>query len=112
MPIAPADLREFYVAYNDVCNRHAFSELDPFVHDRLRVNGRLRTRVEYAADLAEVVGAFPDYTWTLRRMVVEAPWLSVHLADRGTHRGPFLGQAPSGRPVSTDELFCCVACGM
>jgi predicted ester cyclase len=103
MPVA-ADLREFYVAYNDVCNRHAFSELGPFVHDRLQVNGRVRTRAEYAADLGEVVAAFPDYARTVRRMVVEAPWVSVHLSDRGTYRGPFLGQAPSGRPVRTDEF--------
>ena len=99
-----SDLRAFYEAYNAVCNRHDFSALRPFVHQRLVVNGEPRTLEEYAADLGRVVDAFPDYTWTIQRLVVEEPWLSVHLADRGTHRGPWLGQAPSGRSVTTDEF--------
>ena len=51
-----------------------------------------------------VVRAFPDYHWELRRLVVDPPWIAAHLADTGTHRGPFLGVPATGRTVSTPEF--------
>jgi predicted ester cyclase len=74
------------------------------VHERLTVNGETRAASEYAEDVARVGAAFPDYRWTLQHAVVEPPWLSVHLTDRGTHQGPWLGRPGTGRTVTTDEF--------
>jgi predicted ester cyclase len=37
-------------------------------------------------------------------MVVEQPWLAVHLADRGTHLGTWRGVPATRSPVTTDEF--------
>ena len=98
------ELAEFYASYNEICNRHAFAELTPYVGARLVVNGRPRTADEYIADLYRVIDAFPDYEWVVQRLVIEDPWISVHLQDFGTHRGPWLDRPPTGKRVSTDEF--------
>ena len=97
-------LAEFYAAYIGICNRHLFDDLAGFVHERLVVNGQPRTTAEYISDLYRVTDAFPDYEWTVQHLVIEAPWLSVHLSNRGTHLGPWLGRPPSGEPVTTEEF--------
>ncbi len=55
------ELLAFYERYLAVCNRHSFSELGPFVHERLTVNGETRAASEYAEDVARVGAVFPDY---------------------------------------------------
>jgi predicted ester cyclase len=102
--VSRQDLVDLYEAYIATCNRHAVSELGEFVQPRLSVNGRPRTLSEYAADVGAVFEAVPDYAWTVEHLVVEEPWISVRLSDRGTHRGPWLGQPPTGRTVATDEF--------
>ena len=94
----------WYLRYNAVCNRHAFDELAPFLRDVVLVNGATRTAQGYIDDLFEVHRAFPDYRWEIQRVLVDEPWLAVHLADRGTHRGPWHGAEPTGRTVTTDEF--------
>ena len=94
----------FYDRYLDACNRRAADELGAYVDERVRVNGHDKTLAEYGTDLLAVGEAFPDYRWTVRHLVVELPWLAVHLTDAGTHLGPWLGQPPSGRRVTTDEF--------
>jgi predicted ester cyclase len=94
----------WYRRYNAVCNRHDFDELVPFLRDVVLVNGAVRTAQGYIDDLFEVYRAFPDYRWEIQRVLVDEPWLAVHLADRGTHLGPWRGAAPTGRAVTTDEF--------
>ena len=93
-----------YAAYLDVCNRHAWQDLAPFLADTVVVNGQARTRGEYAADLAELDETFPDYRWELRRAVVEGDWVAVHLRDFGTRTGTFRGVLGDGSQVETDEF--------
>jgi len=98
------ELAEFYASYNEICNRHAFDELEPYVGEHLVVNGEPRTAEEYIADLHRVIDAFPDYEWVVQRLVIEPPWISVHFKDFGTHQGPWLDRPPTGYRVSTDEF--------
>jgi predicted ester cyclase len=97
-------LVDWYLRYNAICNRHAFDELTPFLRDVVRVNGADRTAQGYVDDLFVVVNAFPDYRWEVQRILVDEPWIAVHLADTGTHLGPWRGVAPTGRAVGTDEF--------
>jgi len=53
---------------------------------------------------AHSVRAFPDYTWELRRLVVDAPWIAAHLTDTGTHRAEFHGVQATGRSVAIPEF--------
>ncbi len=68
------------------------------------VNGSVRSRREYVADIEATTLVFPDYRWELRRVVLEGEWLAVHLHDTGTRRGDFLGARGDGARVETDEF--------
>jgi predicted ester cyclase len=98
------ELAAFYRRYNACCNAHRFEDLREFVAHDVVINGIDRGLDAYADGLQAVVGAFPDYRWDLRHLVVDAPWIAAHLADTGTHRGPFLGVQATGRSVSTQEF--------
>lgn len=104
---------ERYAAYLDACNRHALDEVTGFLAPTVEVNGEPRTRQEYAEDLRALFAAFPDYRWELVRAVVEGAWLAVHLRDRGTRLGGFLGAPGDGSVVETDEfaMYCLDAQG-
>lgn len=73
-----------YSDYIDACNRRAWDELANFGADRVLVNGSIRTRREYVADIMATTDVFPDYHWEVRRAVVEGEWLALHLYDTGT----------------------------
>ena len=93
-----------YGRYNDICNRHAFDELALYLCDVVLVNGTERTTREYMDDLVGVTDAFPDYRWDVQHVVVEPPWLAVHLADSGTHLGTWRDVPATGSRVTTDEF--------
>jgi predicted ester cyclase len=93
-----------YGEYNACCNAHRFDALDAFVAPDVRVNDEAQGLDAYVAGLEAVVRAFPDYRWTLRRLLIDAPWISAQFRDTGTHRGPFLGVPATGRAVDTVEL--------
>lgn len=93
-----------YEQYVDACNRRAWDELGAFVADCVLVNGSVRSRREYVADVVATTSTFPDYRWEVRRVVVEGDWLAVHLRDTGTRVGDFLGARGDGTHVETDEF--------
>lgn len=93
-----------YATYLDACSRHAWEEIPPFLAETVLVNGVERTRSQYVADLQATIDVFPDYTWTLRRAVVDGQWLAVHLSAKGTWVGNFLSAIGDGSMVETDEF--------
>ncbi len=93
-----------YREYNDCCNAHRFDALGAFVAPDVRVNDEAQGLDAYVAGLETVVRAFPDYRWTLRNLIIDAPFVSARFHDTGTHRGPFLGIPATGRAVDTVEL--------
>lgn len=94
----------FYAEYLATCNVHDFAGLDAFVAEDVVVNGTPQGLEAYVAGLRTVVEAFPDYRWELRHLLVDGDVIAAHFADSGTHRGVFLGVAPTGRVVRTDEF--------
>jgi predicted ester cyclase len=97
-------LAAFYRRYNACCNEHRFEDLREFVARDVVIHGTDRGLDAYAEALRSVVRGFPDYRWELRHLLVDGTWIAAHLADTGTHRGPFHGVQPSGRCVNTQEF--------
>jgi predicted ester cyclase len=97
-------LAAFYRRYNACCNRHRFEDLAQFVARDVTIDGTERGLDEYAEELRAVVRAFPDYHWELRHLLVDPPWIAAHLADTGTHRGPYSGVPATGRTVNIPEF--------
>ena len=50
-------------------------------------------------DLADYRVAFPDLEVAIEDVIAEGDWVASRFVLRGTHRGPFLGVAPTGRAV-------------
>lgn len=44
--------------------------------------------------------AFPDLAYVVEEMIAERDLVMARFSARGTHRGPFLGAAPTGRVVT------------
>lgn len=51
------------------------------------------------AHVEGVRAAFPDLHVTVERQISEGDWVATQITVRGTHRGPFLGMAPSGEAL-------------
>ncbi|ADB35370.1 protein of unknown function DUF1486 [Kribbella flavida DSM 17836] len=103
-PESDAELAALYRAYNARCNAHQFDRLGEYVAEDVEVNGERQGLAAYSAGLSDVVRAFPDYRWDLQHLVVNGPWIAAHFRDTGTHQGSFLGVAPTGRAVTTQEF--------
>ncbi|HNQ08042.1 MAG TPA: ester cyclase [Tetrasphaera sp.] len=99
-----AAVLERYARYLAAYNSRAWSELGSHVADEVLVNGRMRTRTKYVADLQILCESFPDYRWTLVRVLADGDWLAVHVHDTGTRQGAFAGAPGDGTAVETDEF--------
>jgi predicted ester cyclase len=97
------DERAFYRSYLARCNEHRFDELADFVAPDVVVDDQECGLNAYAASLHELGRAFPDYHWQLRHLLVDGDLLAAHLRDTGTHGGPWLGVAATGRTVAIAE---------
>ena len=94
----------FYRHYMAACNAHAFDRLSDFVAEDVRVNDEPQGLTAYVAGLRAVVRAFPDYHWEIRGLLIDGDSIAAHFVDTGTHRGEFLGVAPTGRRITTREF--------
>ena len=72
-----------------------------FVRRELTTLFRDVTGPEGAQGMAELLrGAFPDIEATVEDMVAEDDRVAARVTLRGTHRGDFLGIAPTGRAIA------------
>src|SRR5688500_16582099 len=94
----------FYRHYMAACNAHAFDRLSVFVAEDVWVNDEPQGLTAYVAGLRAVVRAVPAYDWALRHLLIEGDSIAAHFTDTGTHRGEFLGVAPTGRRFTTSEF--------
>ena len=53
---------------------------------------------------AGYLAAFPDEQITVEDLIAEGDRVAVRVTVRGTHRGIFMGVAPTGRPVALEAI--------
>jgi steroid delta-isomerase-like uncharacterized protein len=58
----------------------------------------------YLAIIGMMRGGFPDIQWKLEEMIAEGDKVAARFIMRGTHRGPFLGVPPSGKPIEVQAM--------
>jgi predicted ester cyclase len=71
--------RTFVAGWAELCNAHRFDEADRLVGP----DGLVRP-------MRRMVASFPDWHWSVNRMVVEQDLVAVHMSATGTHLGEFL----------------------
>jgi steroid delta-isomerase-like uncharacterized protein len=58
----------------------------------------------YLAVIGMMRGGFPDIQWTLEQMIAEGDEVAARFTMRGTHRGPFFGVPPTGKPIEVQAM--------
>ena len=64
----------------------------------------MRGPAGYLAVIGMMRGGFPDIQWTLEEMVAEGDTVAARFTMRGTHRGPFFGVPPTGKPIVVQAM--------
>jgi steroid delta-isomerase-like uncharacterized protein len=64
-------------------------------------SGRPGTAAENVAGIRALYAAFPDFNATIGELIIDevAGAVAIRWSATGTHRGPFFGIAPTGRPI-------------
>jgi predicted ester cyclase len=102
--MSPEELRRWYEDYLEVCNRHDLDGIRERLAPEVRRAHLSNGAEAWAASMADLFRAFPDYQWKRIALVVEGDRIAAHLRARGTHRGAFLGVPPTGRHVNVAEF--------
>ena len=85
---------------DELLNRKNLAALDELVDPGFRDGYTGFDRERYGAFLRELVTAFPDLEVEVEDVVGEEDTIVARLRLAGTHAGPFLGVAATGRHVS------------
>ncbi len=87
----------------DAYQSQTLDELDDLLTDDvvlLRAEKKAEGRAEFKAVLQRLRRAFPDIQYRIDDAIAEGDKLMLRWTCGGTHRGEYLGVAPSGRPVT------------
>jgi len=72
--------------------------------DHYALPGQKPGREGYREAQISVTNAFPDIKFTIEDMIVEGDKVVVRLTCSGTHRGEFMGIAPTNKRVTVPEI--------
>jgi predicted ester cyclase len=98
--------QQWYESHLAACNDRRFGELVRYVHPEVdgSLDGSVRGLDAYVAGVRRITDAFPDYRWSMERLVIEGEWIAALVHGAGTHQGEVFGMAPTGRTVTVQEM--------
>ena len=75
-------------------------------HDLLDSTEKVLTVADQKQGLSELFNAFPDLYYTIGDVIAEGDRVSLRAVFHGTHKGKFMGVAPSGNRIDyLSEIF-------
>ena len=86
----------------DAYNKRSLDEFDALLAEDVvlvRDGDKAHGIAEFKEVLARVQRAFPDIEYRIEDVIVAGDRIALRWEARGTHRGEYLGQAATGRPV-------------
>ncbi len=87
----------------ETVNTGDVAHLDHFISPEcIETDGKVRVKSGVAGMAEHVRGVrrtFPDLHLTVERQVAEGEWVATLVTARATHRGEWLGMAPTGKGV-------------
>jgi steroid delta-isomerase-like uncharacterized protein len=95
--------------YEEVWNKRRLELVDEIIssshalHDP-NVSGSAVGPEAYKRQVARFVMAFPDLRFSIEDIVVEKEKVAVAWSISGTHKGEFLGIAPTNKKISVDGI--------
>lgn len=94
--------------YEDVVSSGAVERLAEFVApDYVEVDDDVRHELGLAGAREHVLGVrrtYPDLRLTVEQQIAEGEWVVSRVTMRGTHRGEWLGIAPTGRAIAVTAV--------
>lgn len=96
-------LREFYRAYIGCLNRQDWDELQLYVAEDVKHNGRAFGLSGYRSILIKDFEDIPDLRFVIDRLACEAPLIAARLLFDCSPKGHFLGLDINGRRISFAE---------
>lgn len=103
MPLDPTEIKPFLRRLLDIYNSHQPDAFDALLTEDcvLVRNGQEASgREAVKRVLAKVYRAFPDLDYRIDDAVVAGDKVAMRWQGRGTHRGEYLGVAPTGSAIS------------
>lgn len=94
---AKAVVRRFY---DEVINQQNVAAIETILAPKFVHGGEARGQRGQAAVVQTYFSAFPDIRCAIDEMVADGDSVAVRMTWSGTHRGPWLGVAPTGRQVA------------
>lgn len=90
--------------YRDLWDNHDKEAIPEVLHEDFTFRGSLglekRGHLGFAEYVDMVHEALGEYKCTIDDLVVDPPRVFARMSFAGTHRGPFMGYAPTGKKVS------------
>jgi len=77
---------------------------DPSLVDHAPWPGQPADIAGFKAGLAEMRASFPDLHVAIERTVAQDDLLVAHMRMSGSHLGPFMGAAPSGKTFKVEAI--------
>ncbi|MSQ11746.1 MAG: ester cyclase [Dehalococcoidia bacterium] len=94
-------VRKFYEEVFNKGNVNAIDQLlDPKFVDHDPVPAEYQGAAGLKKIVAEMRNAFPDLTATIQEQVAERDTVVTHFTTTGTHKGPFMGAAATGKKIT------------
>jgi predicted ester cyclase len=103
------DNRSIYLHFvSDILNEGRFDDARFYVREDVITHGgppgQEAGLAGFIAALKRLRSAFPDLTAVATQIVAEGDQVVGRFEVRGTHRGDYLGIAPTGKPVEYEEI--------
>jgi predicted ester cyclase len=102
------DNKAFVRRFVDYINKDPLAPIDEFFATSYRYHNHSMPLVKDLSTLKEfntaAYSAFPDIRFTLEDMVAEGDKVVYRASARGTHKGEFMGIAPTGKHVTFTSI--------
>jgi len=106
MASTPSPIRRIFDEAFNVGNLEVVDEvLAPDHHTHITIGGAPNGPQGLKLMIAIYRTAFPDLLCTVDDEIVEGDRVAARWTMRGTHKGPFLGNQPTGRPVEIQGMI-------
>ena len=102
-----AEMDPFVRRLIDAYNKRSLDEFDALLADDVvlvRAGEKAHGLAEWKGVLGRLQRAFPDIEYRVEDAIVAGDRIVLRWEARGTHRGEYLGQPATGRPVSYNGI--------
>lgn len=106
MSTLEANKKAVETLYNTVFRNHDFSKLDEIMRDDyIQHNADCpQGKDGFVRFFKEIFSGIPDFSYTMKKILAEGDLVMLWATTTGTHKGEWLGSAPTGNTLNYDVV--------